>query len=735
MILNTAPESKAIVSNAMVNSDFKIKASAKAFSILSSGLYSNKIKAIIRELSCNAYDSHVAAGKADVPFDIHLPNYLEPNFYIRDYGVGLNDVEVNNVYTTYFESTKTGSNEFVGALGLGSKTPFCYTDNFTITAWKEGICRIYTAYINDFGCPSIVLLSESQSNEPSGVKIEFSVNVQSDYTKFTQEAEAVFSYFNVKPNFIGSVVPVIPEKNIFIKDLVPGTNVYKFNLSNSKFFEKSVAIMGNIAYPIDIPNSVVLPEKVRDIVNENFGLSTYKLRGDNNVYLEISFDIGELDFQASREALAYTSTTIASIIRKFEQIYDALFPYFQKEIADVDVDDIWSYAQKMKELSTIGLWSLQLKDFIGKHSQKTGLSVYRYATSTKVDLIYPKVEHPTSDDLQELGIKKSPLFKNRYLSYALNTDPNISSKEKIIINDAGYSMLHLKSLLHDLPSTTVVFSKIDKKSVIDWAEFITTSYKKLPESKIIYSSTLAKPTPKIKPESNDIVVLTRDTRIRYSRSTTKNPTGLIWVPIGSKKELRDSDLKIWVPLKGYDTTLNNQHFTKDSLAPIMKLFSITKLYGVRKSSIDVVKNDPEWKSLEELIKEKIEDPRNVELIKAYLFHDKTMKIKFLLEDSFVENLEDTGVLKNIYRKYEKQLDNFLEISNAPISLYRSHAIERLYPDWTSQFRNFEIEVGSDIIKITSEYPMLEYVINVFSNVKQKVIEDYIKLVDTSKGVN
>ena len=49
---------------------FKINASAKAFTILSSTLYSDPITAIIRELSCNAYDSHIAAGIKDTPFRV-----------------------------------------------------------------------------------------------------------------------------------------------------------------------------------------------------------------------------------------------------------------------------------------------------------------------------------------------------------------------------------------------------------------------------------------------------------------------------------------------------------------------------------------------------------------------------------------------------------------------------------------------------------------------------------------
>lgn len=138
MIVNNTPEHKAVLSNVADTGEFKIKTSSRAFQILSSGLYANKIRAIIRELSCNAIDSHVAAGKLDTPFEIHLPNSLDPYFSIRDFGTGLNRDQVNNIYTTYFESTKTNSNDYIGALGLGSKSPFSYTNNFTVTAIKDG---------------------------------------------------------------------------------------------------------------------------------------------------------------------------------------------------------------------------------------------------------------------------------------------------------------------------------------------------------------------------------------------------------------------------------------------------------------------------------------------------------------------------------------------------------------------------------------------------------------------
>ena len=51
MILNNAPVNEAIVSNVGQIGEFRIRNSAKAFNILSSGLYANKVRAIVRELS------------------------------------------------------------------------------------------------------------------------------------------------------------------------------------------------------------------------------------------------------------------------------------------------------------------------------------------------------------------------------------------------------------------------------------------------------------------------------------------------------------------------------------------------------------------------------------------------------------------------------------------------------------------------------------------------------------
>ena len=110
------PEQK--VSTNLASNDFKIKTNSKAFKILSSNLYKYKTLAICRELICNAYDSHTQAGKKDVPVVVTAPTTINPNFSVEDFGVGLSKEEVEQIYTTYFESTKNSTNELVGGLGI-----------------------------------------------------------------------------------------------------------------------------------------------------------------------------------------------------------------------------------------------------------------------------------------------------------------------------------------------------------------------------------------------------------------------------------------------------------------------------------------------------------------------------------------------------------------------------------------------------------------------------------------
>lgn len=319
--------------------EFKIRNSAKAFAILSSGLYKNKVRAIIRELSCNAVDSHTASGNIDKPFEVHLPTSLEPHFSVRDYGTGLSHEEVVNVYTTYFESTKAGSNEFIGALGLGSKSPFSYTNNFSVTAIKGGKKNIYTAYINQNGVPEITLMTSMDSDEESGVEVSFSVK-NDDFYKFNQEATEVFSVFKNHPKITGNY----RKKELTLEPVCEGVDLVK-----SYGFDGAHAVMGNIMYPISVPN-------------EDTNLGQYAKLTRNN--LIIRFDIGELDIAASREDLSYIPETIEAIKNKLMKISS----FLEKNVKEkIDAEkNAWLRVSVINNLLQSSLYSVSTREYLVK---------------------------------------------------------------------------------------------------------------------------------------------------------------------------------------------------------------------------------------------------------------------------------------------------------------------------------------------------------------------------------
>ena len=320
--------------------DFKIKANAKAFKILSSNLYKDKILAICRELICNAYDSHVQVGKKDVPVVVTVPTAANPNFIVEDFGLGLSKEEVEQIYTTYFESTKTETNELIGGLGLGSKSPFAYTTSFTVIATKDEVQNTFVAFIGDGGLPQISLLVTQQvPGKSNGVRIEVPVQ-NSDYYLF-RDSLTKLQWFETVPEVIGN--SGITQHHLFNQ-----LNEYGFATEVS-YKRARVAVMGNIAYPISIDHI----ENADRMMSKIISLTTY----DINIYLK--FDIGELDIAPSREELSYDKKTQEVILDKLGWLYSQL----EQQYKEITSDESLSLSERVLKLSQFG-FRQAIHDFI-----------------------------------------------------------------------------------------------------------------------------------------------------------------------------------------------------------------------------------------------------------------------------------------------------------------------------------------------------------------------------------
>jgi hypothetical protein len=601
MILNTAPANEATMSNVGEIGEFRIRNSAKAFNILSSGLYANKIRAIVRELSCNAIDAHKAGGTYDRDYDVHLPSTFEPWFSIRDYGTGLNHEQVSSIYTTYFESTKTNSNDFIGALGLGSKSPFSYTDNFTVTAIKDGVKGIYTAFINDSGVPSIALMTSENTTEANGVEIKFSVNERYDFDKFRQEAEIVYRYFEKVPNVKGNSNFSVKKPEYETVDIIPGVHSYKS-------VSKSCAIMGNIAYPIDVPN-----------VEKNLGALASLLKCG----IEMHFNIGELDFQASREGLSYIQTTIDAIKKKLEKLNASLSTVIATE--SNKIDNLWKRSIFLYKKKRESLWS----NAVAKYVTDTKFPLFEdhhYSSSHTIDMDvkemqdnynigissfhierYPKICHGNSSDRYTTGYNTKTgvhEFSNRWRFLVDGNTTFIKQDTKLgALERAKYHMRNRTWDKSESSKTVFLLTPFDKTKPAKYDDFFKAIHNP-PDSQIMLASALLeKPRAAGIGRNVNILRLTEKTRTNNSWCDTKY---LSWSPADTLDKFDDKKTYYYAPLSGFSfmSKVTNKEENMHNIATNMQQSGIPALkdiiiYGVRKGDMDAILTKKNWINIED----------------------------------------------------------------------------------------------------------------------------------------
>jgi len=272
---------------------FQMQMNAKMFSILTDKLYQNKEGAVIRELSANARDAHVSAGKGDVPFELTLPTWISTEFKIRDFGTGIDPEEFYDVYTNLGHSTKDHEDTSIGAYGLGSKTPFAITDQYTIRNFWQGTVYVYTAF-KDTGMPTVSLIGSELTDESDGLEISVDIGSSGSVSAFQRQCASQLAYFDVKPTIVNNLDFEWPE----IPELTSG-----YNVKSGHYGHDITVVMGGIPYTSSVRG---LPDELQ-----------VSLR---RIELVLVAELGEVDIPPSRESLELTQKTIKFLEDKLVEI-------------------------------------------------------------------------------------------------------------------------------------------------------------------------------------------------------------------------------------------------------------------------------------------------------------------------------------------------------------------------------------------------------------------------------
>jgi hypothetical protein len=343
---------------------------AKSAQILGESLYNDRALAIIREYSTNAHDAHIMIGTPERPIHVTLPTSLSSVFKVRDFGPGIPESDIYNVYTAYFESTKEDEADMNGFLGLGSKAGFAYADTFTVTSvvdenrllgaiefventliprmreegesaaalaeqeetlvamyaaydaiagtdkrWKT----IYTAYKNSQLIPCMDKQFEEATEEHTGVEVAIPIDEQRDrnaITNFNNTATNFYRTFLPRPVFFGNktidgAIDGFQKRTPLYEGMTPEGVRWAIHCSASHANGKGAAVMGNVAYPID----PLLWDAAKERLNRG-------LVDEGNLLLH--FPTGMVVNHPSRESLDRSGQTVGALKRAVKRIMISL---------------------------------------------------------------------------------------------------------------------------------------------------------------------------------------------------------------------------------------------------------------------------------------------------------------------------------------------------------------------------------------------------------------------------
>ena len=282
--------------------------------ILRSKLYGNPVRAFIQEVMCNARDANRENKCEETPVSVNLPSDLSPKLEINDNGIGITPDRMANVFLKYGNTTKGGDNVQTGGFGIGAKSPFAYTDSFTVeTVTQEpngSHCkRIYCAFIDETNVGKMSILLECPTDEHTGTSIQVPIK--------SEDFNVVERYVMEVSRFWATIPTISPEVDDFEQQQV---SPCFFNDHNTQGF---MALIDRIPYKLGN-----IHFSSSDFTPENLKVLEFYSKYD----LILSFETGEIEVSANREQVTVTPDVIKKISQKILNYDNDICTKVQNEV-------------------------------------------------------------------------------------------------------------------------------------------------------------------------------------------------------------------------------------------------------------------------------------------------------------------------------------------------------------------------------------------------------------------
>jgi len=322
------PDSSLIYSSIQGTSiPFSIGDSSVIIDIIRKKIYSNPICTLVQEYLCNARDACVEA-KKPVKIIVTLPTALNPHFIIRDYGLGMSESRVSDVFVRYGISTKRQTNNQAGCFGIGAKSGWAYTDSFIIEVFYDGVHSEYIADIGENREGRLLLFRKEDTSEENGVLIKIPVN-QEDMRSFEMAYYRATLLWADRPSLSNrNITPNYPEPIIEV-----GDNIKIYECHSNQFLNEGVYL-----------NALGVPY-LHTLNKDNI---LHQIYDRSSLVISIKADPVKLDISANREGFSnktYADKVIDSAIKQIKE-------YVGKEFESVPFS---KYTEVYKNLGVISL--------------------------------------------------------------------------------------------------------------------------------------------------------------------------------------------------------------------------------------------------------------------------------------------------------------------------------------------------------------------------------------------
>jgi hypothetical protein len=286
---------------------FSMSDSAEFFTVLSDTLYRDKKRAVVREVICNGWDAHIMNDCTDTYLEVTL---TEDEIIFKDFGPGIADEKIVPIYCVYGASTKVRDANQTGGFGLGSKSPFAYSDHFTVTSCFEGMKRVYAISrggTETEGRPEIREMVSVPTTE-TGITVTIPLRDKSDLPEFQQNIFSVAYQGGMKVKLNGRQLATLNYEPARKQGFCAIENV-RAELRESYAY----LLYGTVLYPITTTDARISEAALRagNLVGNGYRL----------VLIAPPNSVG---ITPSRESLSYSELTTQTILRLLKRATKSL---------------------------------------------------------------------------------------------------------------------------------------------------------------------------------------------------------------------------------------------------------------------------------------------------------------------------------------------------------------------------------------------------------------------------